>query len=170
QTDACINRAKSLGYTVGRITKEVYSGAELFERPKLSLDRADIRAGMFQAVIVYAIDRLSRDVAHLAIISDEIERAGAKLIFVTEDLDNTPEGKLMQSVRGYVAEVERQKIRERCVRGKRQKALNGKVLRGGTDLFGYSYNKEQGVRVINETEAQVVRQIFQWAADGISTH
>jgi site-specific DNA recombinase len=170
QAAACIAHAEKLGYRVGRVTKEAYSAAELFERPLLSRDRSDIRAGMFQAIIVYAVDRLSRDIAHLAILSDEFERARCSLIFVTEELDNTPEGKLMQSVRGYVAEVERQKIRERCVRGKRQKALNGRVVRGGTDLFGYSYNKEQGVRIVNEAEAQVVRQIFQWAAEGVSTH
>lgn len=169
QAEACVTHAKSLGYAVGRVTKEVYSGAELFDRPLLSLDRADIRAKIFQAVIVYAIDRLSRDIAHLSIIADEVERAGAKLIFVTEDLDNTPEGKLMQSVRGYVAEVERQKIRERCVRGKRQKAINGRVVRGGTDLYGYTFDSERGVRVIHDGEAATVRQIFRWAADGVST-
>jgi site-specific DNA recombinase len=169
QVSACVAHAEKLGYPVGRITKEVYSGAELFDRPLLSRDRADIRAGQFGAVVVYAIDRLSRDVAHLAILSEEVERAGSKLLFVTEDLDKSPEGKLMTSVRAYVAEVERLKIRERCVRGKRQKALNGKVLRGGTDLYGYSYDKEHGIRVHKEDEARVVRQIYNWILEGVST-
>lgn len=169
QVDACIAHAKRLGYTVGRVTKEVFSGAELFDRPLLSRDRADIRGGMFQAVVTYAIDRLSRDVAHLAIVSDEVERAGGKLIFVTEDLDSTPEGKLLQSVRGYVAEVERQKIRERCVRGRRQRALNGKIHRAGTPLYGYTVDRERGVRVINDNEAQIVRQIYGWVLEGLPT-
>jgi site-specific DNA recombinase len=169
QAAACIAHAEKLGYSVARVSKEVYSGAELFDRPQLSRDRMDIRAGAFQAVIVYAIDRLSRDIAHLAILSDEIERAGAKLIFVTEELDNTPEGKLMQSVRGYVAEVERQKIRERCVRGKRQKALSGRVVRAGTTLYGYDHDAERGARKVNEIEAATVRQMYRWAAEGIST-
>ncbi|HYX71750.1 MAG TPA: recombinase family protein, partial [Nitrososphaera sp.] len=169
QAAACIEHAEKLGYFVARITKEVFSGAELFDRPLLSRDRADIRAGRFDAVVVYAIDRLSRDVAHLAILSEEVERAGATLIFVTEDLDDSPEGKLMTSVKAYVAEVERLKIRERCVRGKRQKALNGKVVRGGTDLYGYSYDKDHGVRVIKEDEARVVRQIYRWILEGVST-
>src|SRR5437868_5779200 len=71
QAAACVAHAEKLGYRVARVTKEVYSGAELFDRPKLALDRADIRAGMFQAVVVYAIDRFSRNVAHLAILSEE---------------------------------------------------------------------------------------------------
>ncbi|HZT58470.1 MAG TPA: recombinase family protein [Pyrinomonadaceae bacterium] len=169
QAAACIARAEELGFKVGRVTKEVYSGAEIYDRQLLSADRADIRAGKFQALVVYAIDRLSRDVAHLCIIADECERAGAQLIFVTEDLDRSAEGKLMQSVRAYVAEVERQKIRERCVRGKRQKALSGRVVRGGTDLYGYGFDAERGVRTVNNVEAATVRQIFRWAAEGVST-
>lgn len=169
QAAACIAHAEKLGYSVARVSKEVYSGAELFERPQLSRDRMDIRAGAFQAVIIYAIDRLSRDIAHLAILSDEIERAGAKLIFVTEELDSTPEGKLMQSVRGYVAEVERQKIRERCVRGKRQKALSGRVVRSGTDLYGYTHDSERGARVICDAEAQTVRWMYYWVIENVPT-
>ncbi len=44
-------------------------------------------------------------------VRDEAERVGAKLVFVTEELDSTPGGQMMQSVRGYVTEVERQKIK-----------------------------------------------------------
>ena len=169
QAAACIARAQELGYTVARVTKEAYSGAEIHDRELLAADRADIRAGKFQAVVVYAVDRLTREIAHLYILTDEIERAGAKLIIVTEELDNTPEGELMMSVRGYVAKIERAKIRERCVRGKRQKALSGRVLRGGTDLYGYGYDAARGVRTVNEVEAATVRQIFRWAAEGVST-
>lgn len=162
QASACVAHAEKLGYSVARITKEVYSGAELFDRPQLARDRADIRSCEFKAVIVYAIDRLSRDIAHLAILSDEIERAGAKLIFVTEDLDNSPEGKLMQSVKGYVAEVERQKIKERTLRGKLGRLQAGKIHGVGPELYGYRRDKERGVRVVYEPEARIVQQIFHW--------
>lgn len=162
QAAACVERAESLGYSVARVTKEVYSGAELFDRPLLARDRADIRGGIFQAVIVYAIDRLSRDIAHLAILSEEIDRVGAKLIFVTEDLDNSAEGKLLQSVRAYVAEVERQKIKERTVRGKLGRLRSGKIHGVGPELYGYRRDKERGVRVVFEPEARIVQQIFHW--------
>ncbi len=162
QTAACIAHAEQLGYTIGRVTKEVFSGAELFDRPLLSRDRADIRAGQFAAVVVYAIDRLSRDVAHLAILSEEIERAGATLMFVTEDLDKSPEGKLMASVRAYVAEVERLKIRERCVRGKRQRLLSGKLYNLGPELYGYQRDRERGVRLVHPEESRIVQKIFEY--------
>src|SRR5512138_1574749 len=67
QERGCTKYAEGLGYSIGRVTKEVYSGAELWDRPLLSKDRDEIRAGRYQALICYAVDRLSRSVAHLAI-------------------------------------------------------------------------------------------------------
>src|SRR5687767_10366395 len=81
QKAACIALANQLGYTVARVTEEVFSGAKLFDRPNLARDRADIRAGMFQAVIVYEVDRLSRNTAHLVLLSEGCKSAGCRLIF-----------------------------------------------------------------------------------------
>ena len=57
-------------------------------------------------MICYAVDRLTHDIAHLMILADECERYDVQLLFVTETLDASPEGRLMQSIRGYVAEEE----------------------------------------------------------------
>ena len=167
QTEACTKHAESLGYTVGRVTKETFSGADLFERPLLARDRADIRTGQFQAIVCYAIDRLSRDIAHLAIVADECKRANVELIFVTENLDDSPQGKLLRSVQGYVAEVERLKIRERTVRGKYTRVRQGKIHSAGSELYGFTRDKELGVRLVNDPEAAVVREIYQWVNGGL---
>src|SRR5438105_4744802 len=68
-----VAHAAALGYTVGRITREVYTGAELWDRRKLSRDRADLKSGQFTALICYSTDRLSRDPIHLAILAEECE-------------------------------------------------------------------------------------------------
>ena len=49
-------------------------------------------------------------IAHLYIIAEECERYECDLIFITEPLDTSAEGKLLMTVRGYVAEVERIKL------------------------------------------------------------
>lgn len=170
QVEACINHAESLGYSIGRVTKEVYSGAELWDRPLLSRDRNDIREGTFQAVICYAVDRLSRSIAHLVIIDEECRRANCELIFVTEELDRTPEGRLLQSVKSYVAEVEREKIRERTKRGIRSKWLAGKPVFMAHKMFGYRLNLEKSHYDIEATEAVIVRRIFDLLLSGRSTH
>lgn len=165
QERECIKHAEQLGYKVKKIVRETYSGAYLFERPHLSIEREKIKYGEYDAVIAYAIDRLSRNVAHLAILSEELKRANTELIFVTDKLDNSPQGNLMQSILGYMAEIEREKIRERCVRGKKTQALSGKLL-VASDLYGYKTDRANKVRIINETDAQIVRRIFQEYLDG----
>lgn len=166
QAAACIEYAKTNGYEVAEVVKEVYSGAYLLDRPKLNEQREKIKQGIYDAVIVYDIDRLSRNVAHFSIISDEIERYGAKLSFVNSEFENSPEGVLMMSVKSYVAEVERLKIKERTIRGKKTKVLSGKLVRASTPLYGYDFDDINKVRIINEKEAVIVRRIFGMLLDG----
>lgn len=134
--------------------------AELWDRPLLTRDRAALRAGEFQVIICYATDRLTRNPIHLALIAEECDRAGVNLIFVTEPLDTSPEGALIRYVRGYAAQIEREKIKERALRGKRERVKSGKVHSWGIEMYGYRRDKERGVRVIYEPEAIIVRQIF----------
>lgn len=160
QEAACVKHAESLGYTIGRKTREVYSGAELWDRPALARDRADLKTGEFQAVVAFSTDRLSRDPIHLAIIASECERAGVPLYFVTEPLDSTPEGALIRYVKGYAAQIEREKIRERSLRGRKARLELGKIHGAGRELFGYVRDKEAGKRTINAAEADIVRRIY----------
>lgn len=90
------------------------------------------------------------------------------MIFVTEDLDNSPEGKLLRSVRSYVAEVERIKILERTMSGKHAKLLKGEPL-FRSDLYGYRPNKEENKFEICEEEAKIVQRIFEMSLSGLGS-
>ena len=146
-----------LSQAAGRVTQEVYSGAELWDRPKLSQDRADLKAGHFAALVCYATDRLSRDPIHLAISAEECERTGVALHFVSETFDDSDEAALIRYIKGYSSTKEREKIRERSLRGKHTRALQGKVHNAGSELFGYRRDKERGVRLIYEPEAAIIK-------------
>lgn len=134
-----------------------YSG-EFLERPALERLRKDIRDGLIEEVIVYDPDRLSRKLMHQLILTEEIEKY-AKLTFVNTDYEKTPEGMLFYQMRGAIAEFEKAKIRERMIRGKIEKAKQGKVVRDA-GIYGYKYNKEIANYEIYEPEAKVVRLIF----------
>lgn len=167
QADAVIKFAKGLGLPVLNVYREIYTGAELYDRPFLSEARESMKLGKCSHLIAYSIDRLSRDPIHLAILAMEAERAGVELVFVTEPLDNTPEGALIRYVKGYAAQIEREKIRERCIRGKRAIALSGRIHNAGTDLYGY--RRDDGKRIIHDLEALIVADIFKRVAvDGDS--
>lgn len=159
QVRTCRAHAEKLSSeTIVEYIDDGYSG-EYIERPALDRLRNDLRAKLITNVIVYDPDRLSRNLTNQLIIADDIEKAGANLIFLTHDYDASPEGKMFFSIRGAISAFEKAKIRERTMRGKRSKALSGKLI-FDDGLYGYDYDKEKSMYTINEEEAKNVRTIF----------
>src|SRR5919202_440590 len=133
QEAACLAHAGARAYATdpSRIYREVFTGVELWDRPQLQRLRESIRRREVDVVICYAIDRLSRDPVHLGVLISEAEHAGVAVEFVTEPLDNSPEGQLIRYVRGYAAKIEHEKLRERSMRGKRARVESGRPIGGG---------------------------------------
>jgi site-specific DNA recombinase len=150
------------GYTVphgAEYLDDGYSGVEL-ERPALARLREAARAHTVDVVLVHDTDRLSRRLVHQLVLIEEFEKAGVRVEYKTTPREDTPEGQLLLNVKGAVAEYERLKIRERTMRGKREKARRGLVPSGPTP-FGYRRDPEQlGRLVIHEDEARVLKLIF----------
>lgn len=177
QVAACLNKASDLGYQVDEehIFLETWSGADL-DRPELLGVHNLIKQKEVQALVCHSTDRLARNPIHIAIVAEECEGQGVQLVFVTEPLDSSPEGQLIRYVKGYAAQIEREKIRERTMRGKRMRALAGKLPSGShAHLYGYDYvpgkGAGEGIRRINEEQAHWVRRVFRWLVDeGVSTH
>lgn len=139
-------------------TDEGFSG-EFLERPGLERLRNDIRNGMIDTVIVYDPDRLARNLMHQLLLDDEFRKYNVELLFVNGEYANTPEGKLFFSMRGAISEFEKAKIRERTMAGRKRKAKQGKVVKNDR-IYGYDYDKQTGQLKINESEAEIVRFIF----------
>jgi len=177
QYEACLAKAKELGCEVPaeHIFREVWTGADL-DRPQLMQLRELVRQRLVQYVVCHSTDRLSRNPIHIAIIAEECDKRGVELVFVTEPLDGSPEGQLIRYVKGYAAQMEREKIRERNTRGRRERIKKGKLACGaGSKLYGYDYirGKEsgQGIRAVNQAEAEIVRGIFRWyTEEGLPIH
>jgi site-specific DNA recombinase len=132
----------------------------LWERPKLTALREAVRAREVNVIVAHALDRLSREQGHIYILDDECTRHAVALRFVTEEFEQTAVGKVIRSVKAFAAELEREKIRERSLRGKRSLAESGKLHNGGPELYGYRRDKVARTRAIEEPEAVVVRLIF----------
>lgn len=161
QLKACRQRANELGATnIIDYIDDGHSGAFL-DRPGMNELREAIRRKEIDVVICYDPDRFARNLSHQLIVTEEIENSGARLEFINFDWQNTPEGRLFYSIRGAVSAYEREKIKERSMRGKKEKALAGKIV-NNTNPYGYRYDKEAGTYVIHEEEAEMVRNIFKW--------
>ncbi len=168
QLEACLAYCQDKGYNVAYRFSEAYSGLTL-ERPKLNELRELIRIGDIDIVVVYCLDRLSRDPTHGVILTQELEKHSVRLEAVTETVDSSELGKLISYIRGFASKLEAEKIRERTMRGKRAK-LNGGIMPQGTGvgMYGYDWNKETKRREVNQVEAVIVREIFNRVAIGES--
>jgi site-specific DNA recombinase len=118
QIRRCTEKANSLA--VKEYIDDGYSG-EFLERPALEKLRNDLRIGLIRTVIVYDLDRLSRETDHLLILVKEFEKK-ATLIFVTNEYAKTPSGEMFMTIHAAIAKYEKSTIKERTIRGKRQKA------------------------------------------------
>jgi site-specific DNA recombinase len=136
-----------------------YSGAEL-DRPALNRLRQVAREDRVDIVLAYDPDRLSRKLYHQMILAEEFEKQGTKLEFITQDMGTSPEDRMFFNMRGLVAEYEREKIRERTIRGSREKARQGKVVSAGAIPFGFRYDKEKATLEEDPEKAQLIRLIF----------
>ena len=169
QLEGCHNKGHELGYDTPQEFSilETYSGLTL-DRPKLPQLRQWVRDREVDAVIAYTLDRVSRDPVHFIILQEELEKAGVELILVTETVDSSDLGKLITYIKGYAAKLEAGKIRERTMRGRRERVRAGKIPHSGR-LYGYTYlpgkGAGEGVRYVNEAEAKWVKQIFHWVVN-----
>ena len=123
QLDMCREYAHEHGWHVVADLAEDDRGASgaSFDLPQLDRVREMAHDGGFDVLVVREIDRLSRSLAKQLIVEEELKRNGVEIAYVLADYDDTPEGRLMKHVRATVAEYEREKIKERMVRGRRLK-------------------------------------------------
>jgi len=169
QLEACLNYCGDKGYEVAHHFSEVFSGLSL-ERPRLNELRELVRAGEIDVIVVYCLDRLGRDPTHGVILTQEMEKHNVTLEAVTETVDGSELGKLISYIRGFASKLEAEKIRERTMRGKKARALAGRLPSGtGRRLYGYDYvtgkGIGEGVRYVREDEAKWVRQMYTWLVD-----
>lgn len=168
QVRACRALARSKGFQVVSVITEDWPGDTL-ERPELEKLRLQVARKEISAVFIYDPDRLARHPILQAMIEMELEKFQVQLHYVTEPPADSPEAQLIRYIKGYSSQLERVQIRERTMRGRKERVLRGKLATGSNGMYGYDYDKATGKRIVNEKEAEVVRLIFHLLLDeGIS--
>ena len=112
----------------GEYLDEGISGAK-DSRPELNRLMADAGRRRFDAVIVWKFDRFARSVSHLLRALETFNSLGVAFVSLSEQIDTTtPTGKMIFTVLGAVAELERSLIAERVRAGLRNARAKGKRL------------------------------------------
>lgn len=99
------------------------------KRPELDRLMADAHRRRFDVVIVWKFDRFARSVSHLLRALENFNALGIAFVSLSEQMDTTtPAGRMVFTVLGAVAELERSLIVERVRAGLRNARAKGKTL------------------------------------------
>lgn len=161
QIEACIEYAKQHDFEVVATFQDSYSGAKL-NRPELEKVRQLIEEKKTDVLIIYSSDRLTRNLAHLLILREQLKQSGVELHYVRRGkTEDTPEARFSDNIEGVFNEYWRERIIESSRRGKLKKAKGGQWV-GHKIPFGYlKEGKGNDARLRpNPDLAPLVRRMF----------
>jgi site-specific DNA recombinase len=152
------------GWVLTRSYSDRMSGKRL-DRPGLQQALHAARAGRYELLLVFKVDRLARSTGGLARVLEELDGAGIAFRSASEPFDTaTAAGRMMMQMLGVFAEFEREMIVERTRMGLARKAARGEWT-GGTPPFGYRYQPQRRILLPVPSEAALVQRIFTLYAD-----
>ena len=129
QTRELREYAERRGWKVFAEYVDIGIGGTKEKRPELDRLMDDAHRRRFDVVVVWKFDRFARSVSHLLRALETFKAQGIEFVSLSEQLDtSTPAGKMVFTVLGAVAELERGLIVERVKAGLRNAKAKGKVL------------------------------------------
>ncbi len=118
------------------------------------------RAGRFDVLLVYRVDRFTRRIRDLVTLLEELDAAGVVFRSATEPFDtSTPAGRMLVQMLGVFAEFEREMIIDRVLSGMERKAAKGSWAVSQVP-YGFARGTND-VLIPIEDEIRVVQLVFQ---------
>jgi DNA invertase Pin-like site-specific DNA recombinase len=181
QKAAIMARLREMGYWCNDddVFEERWTGKgrESLRRPQLARLRQLIREGVYRAVGIYKLDRLSRNMGQTFILLAEMDEREVRPISVMEpNIDDTPAGKMYRMMGAYMGEAEIETLQDRFGRGHDDIASRGLPLARGTKAYGLVFDKRTRTFSLDEDRPdhdgtiKHVRKMFELARDGTSPY
>ena len=128
--------------TIARVYQDGGRSGSNTEREGLQQLVRDAKAGAFDVVLIFRVDRFSRDPVDLLYLVQELNRRNIRLRSVTEAVDaSDPAGELMLTILGAIGKFVRANIIQNAMLGKRKRAEYGRY-NGGRVPFGYQVGED----------------------------
>ena len=115
-------------------------------------------------VLVYKLDRFSRNKYETAIHKKTLKDNGIRLISATEYIPDSPEGIILESMLEGYAEYYSAELSQKIRRGMNESRQKGNYT-GGFILYGYKVENKK--IIIDEEKAEVIRYMFEQYAKGV---
>ena len=157
---------------------EGFSGGNL-KRPDFQKMMDRVRKGEFRAIVVYRLDRVSRNISDFAGLIDELTKLDVAFVSIREQFDtSTPMGRAMMFIISVFSQLERETIAERIRDNMHELAKTGRWL-GGNAPTGFKSEAVSKVTVDGKTrksfklvpipeEAEIPKLIFDLYAEADS--
>ncbi len=145
------------------------SGETIEARPAMMRLLRDAGGGEFEKCVVIEMERLSRstDMLDWLIIKKTFRENGITIVTPGQEFDLADEeDDFLSDLFGALSKREKQKIVRRMKRGKVEAARSGQWVPVVSVPFGYDYDGEAKRLRINEEEAEIIQQMYEWYAEG----
>ena len=153
-----------------------YDIASIYSDAGISGKRADNREGLQQALnacgngdalVVYSLSRLARSTKDTISISEQLQKAGADLVSISEKIDTTTAaGKMVFRMLAVMAEFESDQISERTKLGMSYKKSKGE--RVGSISYGSRLHSNGKDLLVDDTEQEIITVINDLRRDGLN--
>ncbi len=161
--DELIKRNRNWTFVPGYID-EGLSGITTKKRENFNRMIEDARDGKFDLVITKEISRFARNALDSIQYTRQLLSSGVGVFFQNDNINTLDEdSELRLSIMSSIAQDELRKLSSRVKFG-HQQAIKDKVVLGNSRIFGYE--KEVGRLVVNEEQAEMVRELFELYATG----
>lgn len=170
QLEKCMQEIKNKGMIyVDKYVDGAISGTKVVEsRDGLKRLCDDVEKNIFDAVVVYKVDRLGRSMKIIIEIIDFFTSKNIKLVSCMEDVDTTKSSGLMTvQLFAVIAQYEKNTIGERLMLG-RETVFQNRGETGGSIPYGYKRLTEGKKITISSEEGKILRAIFRASDEGYS--
>ena len=167
QRDQAMEKARELGWAVPEdyVIQEDWTGKDL-NRPGLVRLLELSSSGKIQGVVIFTMDRLYRpendgDEWRVFELLQRLRDSNVEVAWVDPSIPVTgPLSSIFTFLDAWRSGRERRAILERTARGRLEKARRGQVVSSGAAPFGYRFDSKASALVIDDSEAEIVRTIF----------
>lgn len=127
QREACLRHISERGWNLVDEFIDAGESARSADRPNLKSMLRRVAEGDVGAVVVHKIDRLARNIEDHVAIRAALRKHGCQLVSVTENIEETASGKLVEGIHALMAEFYSANLASEIKKGMSQKAKMGGV-------------------------------------------
>jgi len=164
QVDAATKRAAEDGITITEVYADRALSGKTDKRPNFQRMMRDAEKGRFSYVLAWKSNRMGRNMLQALMTETKLAELGIKVSYVEEDFDDSAAGRFALRSMMNVNQFYSENMAEDIQRGMRDNAANCKITNGQLP-YGYTRGPDK-TYMLDDTRADVVREIFSRVADG----